>query len=839
MSYPYVPSPPPLATSLVSGLVSTATQSFSGNKTFIGTISASNFTGTSSGTNTGDISVGAFGSTPDAKGASLSSQTLTLQPADATHPGAVTTGTQTIAGAKTLSSALTLSLDSGNSLIVDTNALVVDATNNRVGVGTASPSEALQVVGNVRFSGALMPNNLPGTSGQVLTSAGSGSVPSWKAGSGVFNVKDYWAVGDGETDDTAAIQSAITAAQAQYVAGNGIGTVFFPPGTFLVNTKLNLSVTPVVVRGSGLLGSTVKAGATMTSVFDFTNTSSQNEFFQFFDLRINGNSNADYCISSTKIDHSIFQRLYLMGSKICALNIGYGWDNDILECEILYNTLDGIRLSGTSNNGVNILNCKIGVGGGIGVNVINGGGPINITGCTLESNAICALYAWGCYGLNYSGNYHEANAQTGYAFATPAKTVHSDIILNGSSVSTIQSEAYPVYGCKIGNNWFSNTYSTSGLIWLIAADGLTVENNSCASATSPTLIGTPLNLNLYIHKLVVRANAGVTTTWNGTDFITNQCPPSALDWDFDSVPLHNYYTSDLLSLAKIVDNSNPAAPIRSSTNRYGEDVWEFPAVAGQSDYYGITISVDNNPEIANQWMVLSSELKIGGTSATQGITAYASGIGSSTDGYFVSTDWNESSMIFKAPGSGTFTLGFGKFGANAIASVFRPILTLVGSPRRLYFKDKAGPNYLRHEASAAPVSGTWPVGTIVYNSAPAPGLPSGWTCTTAGTPGTWKAFDVLPKHTATSASTYTPGGYGEKVTKTGSGVLTVTLPLASTVEAGSEYTITDGYGNANTANITIARSGSDLISGQTSQVITGQYNSVTVVCDGVSNYYII
>lgn len=48
----------------------------------------------------------------------------------------------------------------------------------RLGIGT-SPSQALDVIGNVRFSGALMPNNTAGTSGQVLTSAGAGLVPIW------------------------------------------------------------------------------------------------------------------------------------------------------------------------------------------------------------------------------------------------------------------------------------------------------------------------------------------------------------------------------------------------------------------------------------------------------------------------------------------------------------------------------------------------------------------------------------------------------------------------------------------------------------------------------------
>lgn len=56
---------------------------------------------TISGTNTGDVTLTAVGSSPNANAASLSGQALTLQPADATNPGVVTTGTQSIAGAKT------------------------------------------------------------------------------------------------------------------------------------------------------------------------------------------------------------------------------------------------------------------------------------------------------------------------------------------------------------------------------------------------------------------------------------------------------------------------------------------------------------------------------------------------------------------------------------------------------------------------------------------------------------------------------------------------------------------------------------------------------------------
>ncbi len=68
------------------GMVNNTTQSFSGNKTFTGTVGASNL----SGTNTGDLTLAAVGSSPSANGASLSGQVLTLQPFDGTHPGVVT-----------------------------------------------------------------------------------------------------------------------------------------------------------------------------------------------------------------------------------------------------------------------------------------------------------------------------------------------------------------------------------------------------------------------------------------------------------------------------------------------------------------------------------------------------------------------------------------------------------------------------------------------------------------------------------------------------------------------------------------------------------------------------
>src|ERR1019366_8554870 len=52
--------------------------------------------------------------------------------------------------------------------------------DHRLGVATSAPAQALDVVGNVKFSGALMPNASAGTTGQVLVSNGANTAPSWQ-----------------------------------------------------------------------------------------------------------------------------------------------------------------------------------------------------------------------------------------------------------------------------------------------------------------------------------------------------------------------------------------------------------------------------------------------------------------------------------------------------------------------------------------------------------------------------------------------------------------------------------------------------------------------------------
>ena len=93
--------------------------------------------------------------------------------------------------------------------------------------GTAAATQGTWAVGDIIYDTA---PSAGGNIGWVCTTAGTPG--TWEGfGDTTINVKAFGATGDGTTDDRAAIQSAIDAADAA-----GGGEVFFPPGTYSIKT---------------------------------------------------------------------------------------------------------------------------------------------------------------------------------------------------------------------------------------------------------------------------------------------------------------------------------------------------------------------------------------------------------------------------------------------------------------------------------------------------------------------------------------------------------------------------------------------------------------------------
>jgi hypothetical protein len=106
---------------------------------------------------------------------------------------AVTTDTtQTITGAKTFSAAATFSAASvSGNLTVDTTTLVVDATNNRVGIGTATPAVALEVTGSATVSSTIKSGaGTIGTSGAGCDLSPTGTIRAQATSGNAYEVWD-------------------------------------------------------------------------------------------------------------------------------------------------------------------------------------------------------------------------------------------------------------------------------------------------------------------------------------------------------------------------------------------------------------------------------------------------------------------------------------------------------------------------------------------------------------------------------------------------------------------------------------------------------------------------
>lgn len=139
------------------------------------------------------------------------------------------------------------------------------------------------------------------------------------------NVKDFGALGNGTTNDTAAIQAAVNS-----LAAKGGGTVFFPEGTYNVNT-LNLNVRGVKLQGSGWLGTRIQGMVPNTKIInisaDFCGVESLQVGFYGYTpdtvTSIGIYSNANNCVFSDFRVYSTGVGIYLDNSTICMMNNFY------------------------------------------------------------------------------------------------------------------------------------------------------------------------------------------------------------------------------------------------------------------------------------------------------------------------------------------------------------------------------------------------------------------------------------------------------------------------------------------------------------------------------------
>lgn len=95
----------------------------------------------------------------------------------------------------------------------------------------------------------------------------SGSTPRFGlyTAADIINVKAYGAIGDGSTDDTTNIQTALTAAANK--------TLYFPPGRYILSSQLAFSNASIDITGSGRINSELRwtSGASSRGIYISSN----------------------------------------------------------------------------------------------------------------------------------------------------------------------------------------------------------------------------------------------------------------------------------------------------------------------------------------------------------------------------------------------------------------------------------------------------------------------------------------------------------------------------------------------------------------------------------------
>ena len=274
-------------------------------------------------------------------------------------------------------------------------------------------------------------------------------------GTAFLNIKDpaYGAIGDGTTDDTAAIQAAIDAAEA---AGGGI--VLLPPGTYKVTGALVIDSPGVSVVGIGapIVVTTSSSANVYTITADRTVIS---------DHRINvsdavGSDSTGYGISISGADYCTMRNV----------EIGRGET---------YKHARAISITTGSVDTTVVDSAPWGVGYGIYVD--NAGEAVYLTGCSLA----------GTYGIYVdNANYSRITGNKGGSFYidTSIATLANNISLgqitltadaNYIAMSGNHADSGVINNSTNNDNTFVNTLNEGGAIASTAA--LELPNPSVSS----------------------------------------------------------------------------------------------------------------------------------------------------------------------------------------------------------------------------------------------------------------------------------------------------------------------------------------------------------------------
>jgi len=142
-----------------------------------------------------------------------------------------------------------------------------------------------------------------------------------------FNVIDFGAKGDGATDDTVAIQTAIDAAE------NG-GTIVFPRGTYMVRA-LKIKRHGITITGEARFGTRIVRLNSPEPLLDFSGTASLDGHIKYCSvssITLNGDYKAGVLLRSYFADNFVYRDVSFVHCDGLAMDFVEVWDSRFYNC---------------------------------------------------------------------------------------------------------------------------------------------------------------------------------------------------------------------------------------------------------------------------------------------------------------------------------------------------------------------------------------------------------------------------------------------------------------------------------------------------------------------------
>jgi hypothetical protein len=572
------------------------------------------------------------------------------------------------------------------------------------------------------------------------------------------SVKDFGAVGDGVTDDTAAIQAAI-----DYCVTNA-KVLFLPKSTYLVTANLtHPDMTTgrfLHVEGEGKQ-TIINASNAVTKVFDFGRTAGNALYYATIrNLTIRSSSFrvVDYGIYAPYCSHSNFVDLWVSGFKEAGIYIGSTLEGYCNNFTNVLTTFSKIGFHGVGSFNQNAFtHCKFWLCD-IGLAVKDGFANL-ASNCLFEGNAKVGA-ALLTSNFTFDTCYFEVNAKVnpdlfpagttpGISVTTPAVTVLADVFIAGSGTgfpfTTTFSPADASESVTLINCYTRPTGpEASGFcfVYAQASNGLQLQNCRCTVDAIPLIKTYGLAAYAAVRRVSAADSSGFSTNFLFESLPNGRRIPSI------EVPTIRVKTENEVNYAQPEFSRWVALEAVTGTfdragiaDRHGRlvPVWAINnAATSYTGGRGFTIAAADFPQNVGKVFAFSIDLKA--EAATTSGYIFAAGF---PDGSFsiANTNWSRNSCFFVWPASGNISFGVAKAGNAGALFVANPVLCELGanySEMFGMFKQER-----QYYGTAAPTTGSWVRGDIVWNTAPAASGTPGWVCVTAGAPGTWKAMANL------------------------------------------------------------------------------------------------